>query len=152
MKAIRVACAPVIGRSIERIETAEILHDDGEWDDWRDLPIRIYCSDQTLLSVSWSRIDDLWLSYDKSLPFEVDDATTRWKSNGVEQISAANGETILGVWLGRGKFSSGSSEIEVWTRLIFDLGGKWLEVFNGLDENRYDLHKVKPDGEILLCT
>jgi hypothetical protein len=152
INAIREASAPIIGRTIERFETAEILHDDGSWDDWPDLPIRIYCTGQALLSISWSRFDDLWLSNDLSLPFAAEDATTRWKSNGISQIIPAIGCTIHGVSLGRGQMTIESREIEIWTRLVFDLGGKWLEVFNALDENEYALHVVKPDGEFRKCT
>lgn len=151
INAIRDACTPFIGKTIERFETAEILHDDGTWDDWPDLPIRLYCTDQTLLSVSWSRFDDLWLSNDKSLPFAAEDATTRWKSNGIKKISAAIGRRIQGVSLGCGEMSIESRDIEIWTRLVFDLGRSWLEVFNALDENGYDLHDAEPDGEFRKC-
>ena len=152
INAICIACRPLIGRTIERFETAEILHDDGTWGDWPDLPIRVYCNNEQMLSVSWSRFDDLWLSNDASLPFIAEDATTRWKSNGIDQITGAIGRTIQGVSLGRGQMSIESREIEIWTRLVFDLGGKWLEVFNALDENGYDLHSAKPDGEFRNCT
>lgn len=149
---IRDACTPLVGRTIERFETAEILYVDGKWDDWPDLPIRLYCTDQILLSVSWSRFDDLWLSNDKLLPFAAEDATTRWKSNGIEKISEAIGRTIQGVWLGRSGMSIESRDIEIWTRLLFDLNGRWLEVYNALDENGYNLHLTKPDGEFRKCT
>ncbi|MCP4889534.1 MAG: hypothetical protein GY904_23375 [Planctomycetaceae bacterium] len=152
LNAIRVACTPLIGKAIERFESAEILHDDGTWDDWPDLPIRLYCTNQTLLSISWSRFDDLWLSNDKSLPFTTDDATTRWKSNGLETIRAAIGRSVQGVSLGRGEITSESHDIEIWSRLVFDLGGSWLEVFNALDENGYALHNAEPDGEFRKCT
>ena len=131
---------------------AEILLLSGTWKDWPDLPIRLYCSDNTLLSVSWSKFDDLWLSNDNSLPFAAEDATTRWKSNGIEKIIAAIGKRIRGVSLGRGEMSIESRDIEIWTRLLFDLGGPWLEVFNALDENGYDLHLAKPEGEFRQCT
>ncbi|MEE2643186.1 MAG: hypothetical protein VX768_21335 [Planctomycetota bacterium] len=152
INAIRVACTPLIGKTIERFESAEILHDDGTWDDWPDLPIRLYCTNQTLLSISWSRFDDLWLSNDKSLPFTTDDATTRWKSNGLETIRAAIGRSVQGVSLGRGEITSESHDIEIWSRLVFYLGGSWLEVFNALDENGYTLHNAEPDGEFRKCT
>jgi hypothetical protein len=152
ISAISEACTPLIGKTIERFETAEILYDDGTWDDWPDLPIRLYCSGHALLSVSWSRFDDLWLSNDLSLPFAAEDATTRWKTNGIEKLVAAIGKSIQGVWLGRGEMSIESRDIEIWTRLVFDLGGSWLEVFNALDENAYELHLDKPDGEFRKCT
>ena len=152
IRAIADACTPLIGKTIERFETAEIRLLSGTWKDWPDLPIRFYCSDDTLLSVSWSKFDDLWLSNDNSLPFAAEDATTRWKSNGIEEICAAIGKRICGVSLGRGEMSIESHDIEIWTRLLFDLGGSWLEVFNALDENGYDLHLAKPDGEFRQCT
>jgi len=123
INSIREACTPLIGKTIECFETAEILHDDGTWDDRPDLPIRIYCTGNALISVSWSRFDDLWLSNDNSLPFVADVATTRWKPNGIEKITAAIGRTISGASLGRGEMSIESRDIEIGTRLVFDLGG-----------------------------
>jgi hypothetical protein len=149
--AIRDACAGLIGSTIERFETAELLELEGIWSDWPDLPIRIYCTEQKLLSVSWSQFDDLWLTNDASLPFDVEDATIRWKPNGIDQISRVIGRNIEGVLLGRGQLAIESQEIEIWTRLLFDLGGAWLEIFNALDENGYDLHWAKPDGEFREC-
>ena len=150
-RAIRQACKPLIGKTIERCESAEIRRDDGTWHDWPDLPLRLYCSGHTLLSVSWSRFDDLWLSNDESLPFAAEDATIRWKANGIEKIAAAIGRRICGVSLGRGSMTIESRDIEIWTRLVFDLGGMWLEVFNALDENGYALHASEPVGEFRLC-
>ncbi len=60
-------------------------------------------------------------------------------------------ERICGVSLGRGEMSIESRDIEIWTRLLFDLGGSWLEVFNALDENGYALHLTKPEGEFRPC-
>lgn len=147
LNAIRKACTLVIGKTIQRFETAEIQLLDGSWDDWHDLPFRVYCTDQALLSIAWSQFDQLWLSNDTSLPFDPDDAKTRWKSNGIDQINAAIGCVIRGVLLGRGEMTIESREVEIWTRLLFDLDGIWLEVFNALDENGYDLHHKMPDGD-----
>lgn len=152
INSIRIACTPLIGKTIERFETAEILHDDGTWDDWPDLPIRIYGDGPKLLSVSWSKFDDLWLSNDTSLPFVAEDATTRWKLNGIARITGIIGRTVQGASIGRGEMSIESRDIEIWTRLLFDLDGVWLEVFNALDENGHDLHVLKPDGEFIDCT
>lgn len=148
---IREACAPVIGKTIECFETAQILFDDGSWDDWHDLPIRLYCTDQTLLSVSWSNFDDLWLSNDKSLSYIDEEATPQWRLNHLEKISGIIGRTIHSVWLGRGQMSIESREIEIWTRLLFDLGDAWFEVFNALDENGYEIYPAKPNGEFQKC-
>ena len=151
MSAILAACTPIIRKTIERFETAEILHYDGRWGDWPDLPIRLYCSDSTLLSVSWSQFDELWMSNDNSLPFAAVDAVTRWKPNGIEKIVASVGKRICGVWLGRGEMSVKSRGVEIWSRLLFDLGESWLEIFNAFDANGYDLHLTKPDGEFRRC-
>jgi len=151
INAIRAACTPVIGSKIAHFETAEILHDDGTWDDWPDLPLRLFCSNGVLLSISWSRFDDLWLSNDLSLPFAAEDAATRWKTNAVPQLEGILGRVIDAVWLGRGQMTIDSHDIEIWSRLVFDLGGHWLEVFNALDENGYDLHAAKPVGEFRKC-
>ena len=151
LKAICDACTPLIGSTIERFETAEIRRDDGTWDDWPDLPIRIYCDRGLLLSVSWSRFDELWLSNDTALPFPVDHAATCWRTNGIDELRPAIGRRIQRVLLGRGDMSIQSREIEIWTRLMFDLGGRWLEVFNALDENGYALHNVEPEGDFRVC-
>ncbi len=151
INAIREAWAPLIGKTIQRFETAEILYDDGTWDDWPDLPLRIYCTDHSLVSVSWSRFDDLWLSNDTSLPFSIENVATRWKSNGITQLHAAIGHKIHSVSLGRSPLPLESHAMAIWTRLVIDLGGPWLEIFNALDENGYDLHLAKPDGELRKC-
>lgn len=150
--AIRDHGRPLLGQTIERIETAQILLADGTWDDWADLPVRIHCSGGAMISIAWSAFDDLWLSNDESLPFPVDEATTRWRTNRHAKLDAAIGRTIRGLTLGRGEMTIGSRDIEIWTRLLIDLGGNWLEVFNALDESGYAFHIVKPEGEFRPCT
>ncbi len=149
---IREYCRPLVGQTIQRFETAQLFLQDGSWDDWPDLPLRMYCTNGTMVSVSWSKFDDLWLSNDESLPFPVEEDTTRWQTNRQGKLDAAIGKTIQSVMLGRGEMTIESRDIEIWTRLLFDLGSTWLEVFNALDENGYDLHLVKPDGEFKKCT
>lgn len=153
ISAIREYTGPVIGQTIARFETAQILyHDDNTWADWPDLPIRIHCCNDKLISIAWSKFDDLWLSNDESVPFPIEDDRIRWLSNRYSKIDAAVGKTIAGVMIGRGEMTIESRDIEIWTRLLFDLGNMWLEVFNALDENGYDLHVVLPDGEFRQCT
>ena len=149
--AIQKHFAPLIGSRINRYETAELLHDDGTYGSWPDLPIRIYSESDSLVSISWSRFDDLWLANDHSLPFAAEDATTRWVKDGVAAINNCLGRMIHSVTLGRGELSIEGQEIEIWTRLVIDLGDRWLEIFNALDENGYDLHKTKPTGEFITC-
>jgi len=147
--AIRKYFAPLIAARIDRYRTAELARDDGTWGSWPDLPIRIYTDSHLLVSVAWSKFDDLWLANDDSLPFDVEDARTRWVENKIADINGCLGRTIRGVMLGRGEMSLEKREIEIWTRLIIDLGDRWLEVFNALDENGYELHDSKPTGEFV---
>jgi hypothetical protein len=149
--AIRRCIAPLIAARIDRYRTAELLHDDGTWESWPDLPIRIYTDSQLPVSVAWSKFDDLWLANDDSLPFDVDDARTRWIENKIVAINGCLGRTIRGVMLGRGEMSIEDREIEIWTRLVIDLEYRWLEIFNALDENGYELHSSKPTGEFVNC-
>ena len=149
--AIREHFMPVIATKISRYQTAELQHIDGTWDAWPDLPIRIFTDSNRVVSVSWSRFDDLWLANDHSLPFVAEDATTRWVDNAVEGINGCLGRTIHGVMLGRGEMSIEERKIEIWTRLVIDLGDCWFEIFNALDENGYDLHEFRPAGEFVHC-
>lgn len=151
VEAIRRHFAPLIGTRIVRYRTAEFLNSDGTWSSWPDLPIRIYSNQGSLVSISWCRFDDLWLSNDESLPFEAEEATTRWVENGVDDIDGCLDRTIHRVLLGRGEMTIEGREIEIWTRLLVDLGDRWLEVFNALDENGYALHEEMPDGEFIFC-
>lgn len=150
LQAIRKHFTPLLEKRILLYQAAEILYEDGTWDSWPDLPIRIY-TDQALISVSWSRFDDLWLSNDESLPFVAEDARTRWVENNIPGIKDCLGRSIHAVLLGRGEMSIENEPVEIWTRLLIDLGGCWLEVFNALDENGYSLHQHKPSGDFLHC-
>jgi hypothetical protein len=137
---------------LHRYSTAELLHDDGSWDAWTDLPIRIEWGADRLIAVSWSKFDDLWLRTDASLPFSVEGLTVRWVHNSIDRLNAAIGSIILSVMLGRGEMSIGGRDVEIWTRLLIETDKGWLEVFNALDENGYDFHLQKPDGAFVSCT
>ena len=148
---IRAHCKPLIGQKIERFETAEIRLTDGTWEDWPDLPLRIYCTKRGLVSIAWSKFDDLWLSNNESTPFPIEEDKTRWRRNRHAKLDPAIGQHIKGVMIGRGDMTINSQEIEVWSRLLFELADMWLEVFNALDENAYDLHRAKPNGKFRKC-
>ena len=151
VSAIQKHFALLLGSRINRYYTAELFLDGGTWVSWPDLPIRIYTDTNLQVSVSWSQFDDLWLGNDNSLPFDVEDATTRWVENDIPNINDCLGRTIQGVMLGRGQMSLEGREIEIWTRLVIDLGDRWLEVFNALDENGYGFYKTMPTGEFVKC-
>ncbi len=149
--AIRSHFAPLIGKRIIRYRTAELRHEDGRWSSWPDLPIRIMTDDSLSIGISWSCFDDLALTHGDNDPAWSDAATTRWVDNGIDAINGCLGRVILGVSLGRGQMAIGDSEIEIWTRLLIDLGDCWLEIFNALDENGYCLHDELPPGEFVTC-
>jgi hypothetical protein len=148
---IRRTFDPAIGAMLRRYSTAELLLDDGSWDAWTDLPIRLEWGADHLIAVSWSKFDELWLRTDESLPFSVEGSTVRWVHNSIDQINAAIGSTILSVMLGRGEMSLAGRDVEIWTRLLIETDNGWLEVFNALDENGYDFHLHKPDGAFVSC-
>jgi len=149
--AIRTHFKPLVGTRLVRYQTAELLHEDGTWQSWPDLPIRIVTDNSSLISISWSCFDDLTLTNDDANPPWVDSATTRWIDNSIEAVNGCLGQMIRGVLLGRGQMSIGDREMEIWTRLIIELEDCWLEVFNALDENGYQLHHTLPNGEMCRC-
>lgn len=148
---IRSHFSPMIGRRLAYYRTAELLLADGSWSPWPDLPIRLYTSPESLVAVSWSRFEDLELSNLGELPIWADDATTRWVENGITRINPCLNCVIESVWLGRGQMTWDGREIEIWSSLLISVGDTWLEVFNALDENGYDIHTKFPDGEFVRC-
>ncbi len=89
IREIQFHFADVIGTKIERYETAELLQSDGKWDDWPDLPIRLYTESGKLISVSWSEFDDLSVAAEQSLPTWAEGSTIRWVENSIEKINPA---------------------------------------------------------------
>src|SRR6185295_6374976 len=83
---IRRTFEPAIGAMLHRYSTAELLHDDGKWDAWTDLPIRIEWGADGLIAVSWSKFDDLWLRTDASLPFSIEGLTVPWVHNSIDRL------------------------------------------------------------------
>jgi hypothetical protein len=148
---IRSHFAVLVGAKIIRYETAELLFDDGTWDSWNDLPIRLYTDTGKLIAISWSQFDDLWIAGDLSLPFSIEGSTIRWVNNGIEKIKAAIGTSIRSVMLGQGEMSIEGREVASWSRILIQLDTGWLEIFNALDENGYDFHTEEPIGNFVRC-
>ena len=148
---IRSHFADVLGSKIIRYETAELLRDDGTWDSWPDLPIRIYTETSKLISISWSRFDALWIAADLSLPFSIEGSTVRWVANSIDKINPVVGGTVRAAMLGQGEMSWDGVNIEIWTRLLIEVDNGWLEIFNVLDENGYDFHAQMPTGNFAPC-
>lgn len=143
--------ANAIGETVVGYETAELLLNDDNWIPWEDLPIRLRTSANKVISISWSGFDELWLATDCSLPFSVAGQTVRWVENSIDSLKPIIGKTIQSVYLGRGQFSLEGKGIEIWTRLLMQLDKGWLEIWNNLDENGYDFHPSKPDGQFIHC-
>ena len=152
LELIREHFLPLNGHTIVRFETAEIFHGDGTWSEWPDLPIRLFTDRGRAVSVCWSRFDDLFIVDGYGLPFDVDPETTRWRTNLPDKLDSIIGKKICGTMIGRGEMSIEGKDIPIWTRLVMNLDGTWLEIFNALDENGYEIHDSKPDGEFQMCT
>ncbi len=148
---IRRAFGRVIGARLSSYSTAELLHDDGTWGEWRDLPIRLEWNPGGLVAVSWSRFDDLWIATDSSLPLSVEGSTVRWVRDASEIVNRVVGAALLSVALGRGEMTMAGRDIEVWTRLLLETDRGWLEIFNALDENGYAHHAERPQGTLVPC-
>ena len=148
---IRDHFAPVLGQTIRHYETAERLLEDGSWTCWPDLPIRLYTGPDTLVAVSWSHLDDLWLSNDTSLPFSTAGSEFRWVVNGIGGLDAVVGDSIRSVMLGRGEMSIEGRPVEIRTRLLLQLTRGWMEICNALDENGYSFHAERPAGDFIPC-
>ncbi len=150
VKRIRDVFQPAIGMLLTRYETAELRFDDMTWGPWDDLPIRLFMDSAMVVSVAWSKFDELWLSSGLDLPFEHG-MTIRWITNSKRAINGAIGQPLKSVMLGCGQFSIEGEDIEIWTRLVLQFGDAWLEVFNALDENGFDSHSVRPTGTFIEC-
>ncbi len=150
IEALRRHFAPLIGNELSAFETAQIKLD-GEWDQWFDLPIRLYFGENALVSVAWSHFDKLFISGDKSQNFPTDGSEVRWVFNSVDEVRDAISGTLKSVSLGLGDVSINNQQIEIWTRLLLEQDKGWLEIFNGLDENAFLFHRTKPAGKFVNC-
>jgi hypothetical protein len=147
---IRLRFAPLKGKTIDHYQTAEVVVEGEGWTPWPSLPVRVYFTDGSLVSIAWSKFDELWIANDLSLPWSCG-IEVRWVRNSVDAINGVVGRTLRSVKLGRGQFSLEDREIEIWTRLLIQVDDCWLEVFNALDENGYELHADLPVGQFIDC-
>ena len=148
---IRRAFGPAIGSRISAYSTAELLHPDGTWDAWPDLPVRLVWGLGEVIAVSWSKFDDLWIATDDELPFSVKGSTVRWVQGTSAHLDRAVGTTIRSVALGRGEMSIEGTDFEIWGRLLIQTESGWLEISNALDENGYAHYPERPSGEFIPC-
>ena len=148
---VREVMGDLIGCRLVKFKTAERRLIDGAWVAWPDMPIRLYADSEVIVSVSWSRFDDMWIERGSGLPFATDDATLRWVTNGIMPIQPAIGNRMKSVMIGQGEMTWAGREAEIWTRLLIEFDAGWLEVFNALDENGYSFHTRMPSGIFVPC-
>lgn len=160
-KRIQDAVIPLIGKKIEYFETIErFSRENNTWEADASMPVRIFCSNQTVFSFGWWKADSIQVAECESpevglvslgdliladaaampLPEHIDGNPSnfssglgkRWKRNGIKSIMGAVGRSIQGAGL-----TSDS--------LRFDLGdNNWLEVYNDLGKNGYAFYNEKP--------
>jgi hypothetical protein len=148
---IRTYLKPLVGQRFLKYETAELLHEDGTWTVWNDLPIRLFAESAEPVSLAWSHFDRLWLETGLALPFSIEGMTVRWAENSIPSINPFIGAEVNGVKLGRGDASINGCPLEIWTRLLLVFEAGCLEVYNALDENGYAVHSHIPPGEFIKC-
>ena len=127
----------LLGKKIIKYETAEIYFDD--WEPCNDLPIRIYFDGDEVISIAWSKFDELWLSNDLTLPFSIEYNQVRWVTNSPKEIRGCLNNRISSVKLGVDYLVIENNKIEVFTHLLVYTTNGILDVFNNLDENGYSL-------------
>ncbi len=143
---IKETFLPLIGKRISHFDTAQLKMEMGEWDDWFDLPIRLFFDANEIVSIAWSHFETLFISSDSSLNFPIDDAQVRWVKNNVSFLLPVINEAIQSVMIGRGELSFDGQDVEIWTRLVVQLETGWFEIYNRLDENAFVFHSEKPEG------
>jgi hypothetical protein len=151
--AIRGSFRSLVGKSLTGYQCAEIFLDEtGTWDRWDDLPVRLFFGRSDIVSVAWTKFDDLLVTPDDSIPDWYSESThIRWVDDQIPQLNECVGKVLRNVRIGRGEMGIGGVDIEVWNRLMLDLDGVWFEIFNALDENGYAHHIQSPDGEFHSC-
>ena len=137
---------PMLGEKLQCIETALLKMEDGSWDDWFDLPIRLFFRSEKVISVAWSYFDRLFISNDRSAPFDPADAEIVWKTERIKCFSSLQGQTLRSVSLGQGDMTVDGQAVEVWTRLLLEFDKGQMEIYNGLDENAFAFHEKLPSG------
>lgn len=132
---------PLVGAEFRGYEFAQMwCSDEKVWFDWMDIPIFL-SFDESTLSISWEKFDDLSIENGRVLPFSLGGSTVRWLCEGVELLDSIIGQKILGVSLAKGRMTLGNADVEIWTRLLIELSsGATLEIFNALDENGIEVH------------
>jgi hypothetical protein len=140
--AIKKVFGESMGATLVGYSTAEIFFD--QWEPWNDLPIRLVFDNGQIIAVAWSKFDDLWLSNDLSLPFDIYDSQVRWVENAIEDVNPLLGGVILSVSLGQGYLEVEEQKTPLDSRLIIETDRGVMEIFNALDENGYAYLSTRP--------
>jgi len=126
---------PLLGETIERYGFVELLdEDDGEWEAWHEIPLRLDIG-KTTLCISWEKFEDLALAQQDDTDQHWDDDVMRWRYEGIEALDTALHNKIVAVALAT------YEESAFWSRLLIYLqSGAVLDIYNALDENAYALY------------
>lgn len=144
VEAIKEVFGEFMGATLVGYSTAEIFFE--QWEPWNDLPIRLAFDNGQIIAVVWSRFDDLWLSNDLSLPFDIGDSKVRWVENAFEEVNRLIGGAILSVSLGQSCLELEDRKISLDTRLIIETDQGVMDIFNALDENGYAYLPARPQN------
>ncbi|WP_157968087.1 hypothetical protein [Edaphovirga cremea] len=142
IEAIKNVFGKFTGATLIGYSTAEIFFD--LWEPWNDLPIRLEFNNGQIIAVAWSKFDDLWLSNDQSLPFDIYDSEVRWIENAFDDLNRLIGGVILSVSLGQDYLVWEGQEIPLDTHLIIETDQGVMDIFNALDENGYAYLPTRP--------
>lgn len=142
VEAIKKAFGKVIGATLTGYSTAEIFVDG--WEPWNDLPIRLAFKDGQKISVAWSKLDELWLSNDQSLPFNIYESKVRWIENTFDDLNRLIGGVIISVSLGQDYLALGGQKIPLNIHLVVETDQGVMDIFNALDENGYAYFSTRP--------
>ncbi|MCG8457670.1 MAG: hypothetical protein MI919_15450 [Holophagales bacterium] len=150
--AARLTFAPLIGLKLSRYETARLRTEGEGWSRWDDLPIRLFFESGSCASVSWTGLNELWVTSEPTVPAWLEDSSdVGWVDGGVADVDTFVAERLLAVGLGRGEFVLDGRDIEIWTRLLLTFESGHLEIYNALDENGYESYEDPPVGELRRC-
>ena len=149
---IQKSFSDLIGSEISGYEIAQMwCEEEQEWSDWMDLPLYLTI-DEKVLSISWTKFDDLAIDLGRFIPFSLGGTSVRWLCEDVEMLDSILGNKVVSISLGRGDMTIEEKDVEIWTRLLITLSnGSTFEIYNALDENAFKLHSIEIDGVVRKC-
>jgi hypothetical protein len=141
---IAAAFGPLLGKRIIGYEVAELYcSESAAWAPWLGLPLYLVFEGGAVVSICWSKFDDLCVLPGRYQPHSLVGYEVRWVGEGLAVLDDLLGRALQGVWLGAGQMAFGANEVPIWSRLIMELAeGSPIEIFNALDENGFERSKA----------